>query len=383
MARLPLFVPLILAMVTTTASFAQQNDKKKLPDRKTTDYTLAADVFIENVKEPWSIAFISPTHALVTEKGGPVRTVVNGKLSPDPVRDTPVVNSGGQGGMLDVAVDPDYAKNGWIYLSYSHSPGDVARGPAMTRIVRGKIRDNAWVDQKVIWETKPDDYRSGAVHFGCRIVFDKAGHLYFSMGDRGAQKMAQELNAPNGKVHRINRDGTIPSDNPFVGKADAYESIFSFGNRNPQGLAIDPKTDKLWATEHGPMGGDELNLIEAGNNYGWPVITYGKNYSGTPVSDITEKEGMEQPIINWTPSPAMCGLDFVTGNRFPKWNNNLLAGALKFQEVKRLVLENDKVVKEEIIVKDMGRVRDVVVSPDGAIYVVLNGPDRIVRLTPK
>jgi len=221
------------------------------------------------------------------------------------------------------------------------------------------------------------------VHFGCRIVFDKAGHLYFAMGDRGAQTQAQDVKLPNGKTHRINRDGSIPTDNPFVSNSAAYPSVFSYGNRNMQGMAIDPKTDKLWATEHGPQGGDELNLIEAGNNYGWPVITFGKNYNGSPVTEITEKEGMEQPRVDWTPSPAMCGLDFVTGDLFPKWNNNLLAGALKFQEVKRLVIENDKVVKEEVIVKNMGRVRDVAVGPDGAIYVVLNGQNRIVRLTPK
>jgi glucose/arabinose dehydrogenase len=362
---------------------AQESGKERLPDLKTSDYTLAADVFVDNVKSPWSIAFIDGKQALVTEKSGPVRMVIDGKLQPEPVRGTPTVNPGGQGGMMDVAIDPDYADNGWIYLSYSHSPGEETKGPAMTRIVRGKIADNAWTEQQVLWEAKPEHYRSGGVHFGCRIVFDKAGHLYFAMGDRGAQKMAQDITLPNGKVHRINRDGSIPSDNPFVGKSDAYESIFSYGNRNPQGMAIDPMTDKLWATEHGPLGGDELNLIESGNNYGWPVITYGKNYSGTPITDITEKQGMEQPVVNWTPSPAMCGLDFVTGDLLPKWNNNLLAGALKFQEVKRLVLEGDKVVTEEVIVKDMGRVRDVVVGPDGAIYVVLNGPDRVVRLSPK
>lgn len=383
MPHLPLRVPFLLTMALTAAVSAQQNEKGQTPDQPTADYTLAAEVFVEGVRGPWSIAFIDPSRALITEKSGPVRMVVDGTLQSEPVRGTPAVNSGGQGGMMDVAIHPDYAANGWIYLSYSHSPDDATKGPAMTRIVRGKIRDNTWVDQEVVWEAKGDHYRNGPVHFGCRIVFDKAGHLYFAIGDRGAQTMAQDVTVPNGKVHRINLDGSIPADNPFVKQNDAYASIFSYGNRNPQGLAIDPKTDKLWATEHGPMGGDELNLIEAGKNYGWPVITYGKNYNGTPVSNVTEKEGMEQPAVQWTPSPAMCGLDFVTSPIFPKWNNNLLAGALRSQEVKRLVLENDKVAKEEVIVSNLGRVRDVVVGPDGAIYVVLNGPDRIVRLTPK
>jgi len=375
---------LLLSTLALTTVASGQQRKGNLPaELKTEDYTLVPELFVEGVREPWSIAFIDRTHALVTEKAGPVRLVVDGVLQTEPVRGTPVVNANGQGGMMDVAVDPDYATTGWIYLSYSHTPDDSGKGPAMTRIVRGKIRDGAWVDQQVLWEAKPEHYRGGAVHFGCRIVFDKAGHLYFAMGDRGAQTQAQDVKLPNGKTHRINRDGSIPTDNPFVSNSAAYPSVVSYGNRNVQGMAIDPKTDKLWATEHGPQGGDELNLIEAGNNYGWPVITFGKNYNGSPVTEITEKEGMEQPRVDWTPSPAMCGLDFVTGDLFPKWNNNLLAGALKFQEVKRLVIENDKVVKEEVIVKNMGRVRDVAVGPDGAIYVVLNGQNRIVRLTPK
>lgn len=384
MSRLSSCVTMVVAVLVMAAlAPAERQGKEQLAEQRTEDYPLAATVFVDDVKSPWSIAFIDDKRALVTEKAGPVRMVIDGKLQPEPLRGTPTVNPGGQGGMMDVAIDPDYATNGWIYLSYSHSPGDETKGPSMTRIVRGKIDGNAWTDQQVIWEAKPEHYRNGAVHFGCRIVFDKAGHLFFSMGDRGTKEQAQDLSYPNGKVHRINRDGSIPSDNPFVGKSDAYASIYSYGNRNPQGMVIDPQTDKLWATEHGPLGGDELNLIEPGKNYGWPVITYGKNYSGTPISDITEKEGMEQPVVLWAASPAMCGLDVVVGDLFPKWNNNLLAGALKFQEVKRLVLQNDKVVKEEVIVKDMGRVRDVVVGPDGAIYVVLNGPDRVVRLSPK
>ncbi|HEY0009268.1 MAG TPA: PQQ-dependent sugar dehydrogenase, partial [Tepidisphaeraceae bacterium] len=254
MPHLPLRVPFLLTMALTAAVSAQQNEKGQTPDQPTADYTLAAEVFVEGVRGPWSIAFIDPSRALITEKSGPVRMVVDGTLQSEPVRGTPAVNSGGQGGMMDVAIHPDYAANGWIYLSYSHSPDDATKGPAMTRIVRGKIRDNTWVDQEVVWEAKGDHYRNGPVHFGCRIVFDKAGHLYFAIGDRGAQTMAQDVTVPNGKVHRINLDGSIPADNPFVKQNDAYASIFSYGNRNPQGLAIDPKTDKLWATEHGPMG---------------------------------------------------------------------------------------------------------------------------------
>jgi glucose/arabinose dehydrogenase len=347
---------------------------------KTEDYQLRVETLALLDGEPWSIAFIDADHALVTEKGGRLRTMVKGKIQPESVRDTPAVDSRGQGGLLGIAVDPNYAKEPWVYLSYSYSPNND--GAAMTRIVRGKIQNNSWTDQQVLWEAKPEHYRKAGVHFGCRIVFDKKGHLYFAMGDRGSQNQAQDPTLPNGKHFRINRDGSIPKDNPFLSNPQAYPAIYSIGNRNPQGLAIHPVTDQLWSTEHGPRGGDELNLIQAGKNYGWPVITYGINYSGTKITDITEKEGMEQPVKYWVPSPAFCGLTFVTAPLFPKWQNNLLAGCLAGQHIKRLTLKDNKVVGEERIFANKGRIRDVQTGPDGAIYVLVNGPNQVLRLTP-
>ncbi len=371
----------VLSMSTTAFGQKRGNFPATI---KTRDYTLKVDVIAEGLKDPWAIAFIDANHALITEKPGRLRLWSDGKLLPEPVKNIPVVNDDGQGGMLDVAIDPDYRTTGWVYLGYSHVQGDQEKGPAMTRIVRGKIKGGAWSEQQVLFEAKPGDYRHGPVHFGCRIVFNKAGELFFSIGERGNASNAQDITKPNGKVHRINRDGTIPKDNPFVSRKDAYPSIFSFGNRNPQGLAIHPETDEVWSTEHGPQGGDELNWIRPGINYGWPVITYGREYSGRPVGQgITEKEGMEQPVKQWTPSPALCGLDFVMGDPFPKWKNNLLVGALKFQEVKRVVLKGNEYESEEVIVKNLGRVRDVTTGPDGAIYVVLNGPDAVIRLSPQ
>jgi glucose/arabinose dehydrogenase len=350
--------------------------------QKTEDYVLNIETLAILSGQPWSIAFFDKNRALVTEKSGLLRVMEHGKILPDPVRNTPRVNSGGQGGLLGVAIDPEWPKESWVYLSYSHSPNDATNGPAMTRIVRGKIVDNAWTEQQVLWESKPEHYREAGVHFGCRIAFDKAGHLYFSMGDRGAQNQAQDPTRPNGKTFRINRDGTIPKDNPFLSNPAAYPAMFSLGNRNPQGLAIHPATDQLWATEHGPRGGDELNLILPGRNYGWPVITYGINYSGTKISDFTHKDGMEQPVIQWTPSPGMCGLTFVTGDLFPKWRHNLLAGALVGQHIKRIVVDGAKATHQEIVLSGRGRIRDVVCGPDGAIYVLTEGPNRILRLTP-
>jgi glucose/arabinose dehydrogenase len=206
--------------------------------------------------------------------------------------------------------------------------------------------------------------------------------LYFSIGDRGTRHQAQKIIYPNGKVHRIHKDGRIPDDNPFVSQNEAIPSIFSYGNRNPQGLAVHPLTDQIWETEHGPMGGDEVNLILSGKNYGWPEATYGLNYDGSVISEFTEKPGMEPPVLQWTPSIAVCGLDFYRGDLFKNWKNNLIAGALKFEEVHILNIEENRVIDDQVILKDYGRVRDVACGPDGAIYVVLNEPDIILRLTP-
>ncbi|OJT26548.1 glucose sorbosone dehydrogenase [Archangium sp. Cb G35] len=333
----------------------------------------------EGLDTPWSVAFLPDGRMLVTEKAGRLRVVEKGRLLPEPIAGTPGVWSRGQGGLLDVAVHPDYAKNGWIYLSYS-DPGP--NGSAMTAIVRGKLREGRFVEQQTLFRAPPEQYRTGNVHFGSRFVFDGKGHLFFSIGERGRKEDAQDLSRPNGKVHRIHDDGRIPQDNPFAGREGAIASIWSYGNRNPQGLARHPVTGELWETEHGPRGGDELNRIEPGRNYGWPVITYGMNYDGTPMTDRTAQEGMQQPVLHWTPSIAVCSADFYTGSRFPQWKNDLFVGALAQQEVRRLRLEGGKVVHQEVLFKDVGRVRDVVSGPDGYLYVAFNGPDRIARLVP-
>lgn len=353
---------------------------------QTQDYTLKVEIFAEGLEVPWSIDFIDTRQALITERPGRLRLVTNGKLLDKPIEGTPRVLNEGQGGLLDVAVDPEYPKNGWIYLAYSHElPGQKKgnRPGAMTRLVRGRIKDNLWTDQQVIYKAPPESYLTTRHHYGCRIVFDPQGYLYFGIGERGHQEQAQELSRPNGKIHRIGRDGSIPEDNPFVKTKNALPSIFCFGNRNPQGLAIHPVTGQLWETEHGPLGGDELNLIRPGVNYGWPVITYGRNYDGTIVSVLEQKAGMEQPILYWKPSIAVCGLDFYHGNLFKLWQNHLLVGALKYEEVRLLDIQDNRVLHDEVIFKGAGRVRDVACGPDGAIYVVLNDPGTVLRLTPK
>lgn len=352
---------------------------------ETLDYKVKVEAFAEGLEVPWAIDFINKNTALITERPGRLRIVKNGVLQSEAVKNIPKVVNEGQGGLMDVAVDPDYANNSWIYLAYSHEIENTTgekRPPAMTRLERGKIKNNTWVENEVIFEAPHETYRTTCHHYGCRIVFDPEGLLYFSIGDRGTGEHAQDITRPNGKVHRIHKDGSIPKSNPFVNEENSMKSLYSLGNRNIQGMAIHPETGKLWATEHGPMGGDELNLIESGKNYGWPVITYGWNYNGTIITEETRRSGMEQPVVYWRPSTAVCGLDFYRSDLFEKWENRLLVGALKYEEVRLLNIEGDRVMHQEIILKGQGRVRDVSTGPDGAIYVVLNKPGTVLRLTP-
>jgi glucose/arabinose dehydrogenase len=356
---------------------------KPSPDKvtKTELHDYRIETLVEKgLKNPWAIAFLPDGRFLVTEKAGKLRLVEkDGDLDPQEIKGLPHVVEHGQGGLMEVALHPDYAKNGWVYLGFAD--GERGEKSCITAVVRGRIKGHEWTDHE--WIYRPDaKFRAGAgVHFGTRFVFDK-GYLYFPIGERGGMMEAQKLSSPVGKVFRLHDDGRVPKDNPFVKDKDALPGIWSLGHRNPQGLTIDPRDGAIYSTEHGPRGGDELNLIKPGTNYGWPVITYGMNYNGTPMVAITEKEGMEQPLTYWVPSIAACGLDCYTGDRFPKWKYDLFAGGLAQQEVRRIRMKERKVVSQEIVLKNIGRVRDVTGAPDGNIYVVLNGPDRIIRMVP-
>lgn len=344
-------------------------------------YAFELETVVEGLDTPWSIHFFSPSHALITEKRGDLRVWRDGELT-RPVRGIPDVRAAGQGGLLEVAAHPNYDENGWIYLGLSAAAEDAQDPKAyMTKVVRGRLEGNSWVDEAVIFEVPEAFHSTAGVHFGTRFVFQN-GYLFFSIGDRGAQDQAQELSKPNGKIHRIHDDGRIPEDNPFVDRKGAYESIWTYGNRNPQGLDAHPVTGAIYSSEHGPRGGDEINRIEKGLNYGWPVITHGMNYSGTPITDKTQAPGMEQPLLYWTPSIAVCGIDFYEGDIFPNWKHDLFVSGLASEELQRLQIDGDAVTAHEIILKGEGRVRDVASGPDGYLYLVLNGPDRVVRLVP-
>ena len=356
-----------------------------IPDTLYTyDYDILVQKWVEGLEIPWAIAFVDSTTTLITERTGRLRIVQYGVLSPKAVENTPAVIAQSQGGLMDVAIDPDHGQNGWVYLAYSHALVDTSqtRPPAMTRIARGRIREGKWHDHEVIYDAPNDTYQSTRHHYGSRIVFDSSGNLYFSVGDRGRSGEAQDLSKPNGKIHRILPDGNIPTDNPFTADVEALTTIFSYGHRNPQGLAVHPVTGEVWSAEHGPMGGDEINIVRRGDNYGWPKITYGRNYNGTLVSQHERLPGMVQPVLFWRPSIAVCAVEFYQGRSFGKWENRLLVSALAYEEVRLLAIENNRVIHQEVILKNAGRVRDVTNGPDGAIYVVLNSPGTVLRLTP-
>lgn len=356
---------------------------KPSPDKvtKTELHDYRIETIVEDgLKNPWAIAFLPDGRRLITEKAGRLRIVgKNGELDPEPVKGLPHVVENGQGGLMEVALHPDHQRNGWIYLGFAD--GEPGEKRCITAVVRGRLKGHEWTDQEWIYRPDPKFRSAAGQHFGTRFVFDK-GYLYFPIGERNGRMEAQKLSSPVGKVFRLHDDGRVPKDNPFVKDKEALPGIWSIGHRNPQGLTIDPRDGAIYSTEHGPRGGDELNLIRPGLNYGWPVITYGMNYDGTPMVAITEKEGMEQPLVYWVPSIAACGLDCYTGDKFPKWKHDLFAGGLAQQEVRRIRVKDRKVVSQEIVLKNIGRVRDVTGAPDGFIYVVLNGPDRIIRMVP-
>ncbi len=338
------------------------------------------DTVVSGLKVPWGLAFLPGGDLLISEREGKLFRFSEGKLS-GPIEGLPSLMAQGQGGLLDLALHPDYEKNGWIYISYSYLETEKPKRLGNTAIMRARLRGDKLVDQEVIFKGSPATDRSH--HFGCKLAFDKENRLYFGIGDRGQHfDFPQKTDTHNGKIHRINDDGSIPAGNPFAGTPGAMASIYSYGHRNPQGNCFHPVTGELWETEHGPRGGDELNLIIPGKNYGWPVISYGINYDGTVLTELSEKEGLEQPISYWTPSIAPCGMTFLARGRYPKWENDLLVGSLRFQYLERMVIKGHAVIHREKLLEGIGRVRNVVVSPDGLIYVAIETPGKIVRLVP-
>ena len=339
--------------------------------------TIESEMVVEGLTIPWGMTFLPNGSMLITEKSGEIIHFKDG--TKQEITGGPEVYQRGQGGLLDIILHPDYEENGWIYLSYSSDEGEGDGGN--TAIMRAKLTGNQLTDKEILYKGTPNTTRGQ--HFGSRMVFDRDGYLYFSIGDRGNHdENPQDITRDGGKVYRINDDGSIPQDNPFVGEAGAKEAIYSYGHRNPQGMILHPETGEVWVHEHGPQGGDEINIIKKGANYGWPVVTYGENYGGGAISDETSRPGMEDPIHYWIPSIAPSGFVYVTSDKYPSLKGNLLIGSLKFQYLEHAVLEGKEVARREKLLEGIGRVRDVKQAPDGTIYVSVEGKG-IVKLVEK
>lgn len=346
-----------------------------LPDAKKVKY----DLVTADLINPWGMVFLPNGEMLVTEKEGRIVRIKNGQIIDKNVQGGPESVRQGQGGLMDIGLHPDFENNQWVYFTYASNEGEGSG--AMTAVSRAKWNGESFTDHTQLYKGSPNT-RAGQ-HFGSRLSFDHEGYLYFSIGDRGNRDQnPQDITRDGGKIYRLHDDGRIPDDNPFKDLRGAREAIFSYGHRNPQGMATHPETGDIWTHEHGPRGGDEINLIRKGKNYGWPVISYGINYSGTSFTDITEKEGMEQPINYWVPSIAPCGLDFLTSDRYPGWKGNLIVGSLKFNYLVRCELEGNKIVKQERIAEGIGRVRSVKQGPNGYLYVGVEGRG-LYKLTPQ
>lgn len=342
------------------------------------ELTFYVQTVAEGLGVPWGMAFLPNGNVLITERDGDLRLIRDGQLVADPVAGVPDVATRGQGGLLDIELHPDFENNGWIYMSYS-KPGD---GGSMTAIVRVRFDEDSHsvTDHEEIYVGTP--FTNARHHFGSRIAFDHDGYLYFSIGDRGDMNTAQDINNSMGNLFRLNDDGSIPEDNPFVGR-DGLDEIFAYGLRNIQGMATHPQSGVVWTNLHGPRGGDELNVHnKPGANYGWPEITYGINYNGTTITEHTEMEGMEQPVMHWTPSIAPSGMTFVTSDKYPGWQGDVLNGALSFQLISRIVLDGEEFVHEERILDGIGRIRDVHEAPDGFIYFTNESNGTLNRIIP-
>jgi aldose sugar dehydrogenase len=352
------------------------------PSPETVFETPAADPSVtveklhEGLKNPWGMAWLPDGRLLVTERSGEILVFKDNKYTGQNLTGVPEVFAKGQGGLLDIKLHPDYRKNKWIYISYSKP----VEGGATTAITRFKLKDNQVVEAEDVFLAKP--YLEANFHFGSRIVFDKDKFMFFSVGERGTQPKVQQLDNDHGKIHRTYDDGRIPQDNPFVGQQGASPSIWTYGHRNPQGMVYDAATNRVWAVEHGPKGGDELNLIEKGKNFGWPKTSHGTNYDGSILTENKEMPDVAKSVRIWVPSIAPCGMTIVTSKRYPEWKGNLLVAALAHKHIARVQLSGATYKDEEKLAQDVGRFRCVAEGPDGYIYALTEGPGMLIRLAP-
>lgn len=376
--KLEIYRSLLMILMCMSCHLSWAQDKQQLIHSEKHSFRIVP--LLAGLENPWSIAFLPDGRMLVTERAGRLRLVSQDfKLDPKPIDGLPEVIANGQGGLFDVVLHPQHAQNGWIYWAYN-APGTGGWG---TALARGKLQGQRMTEVQVLFSMQPKT--RSAHHFGGRIVFDATGMVYLTLGDRGDKDRAQKLNDHAGSVIRLHDDGRVPNDNPFVQRAGALPEKWTLGHRNMQGAAINPQTGELWTHEHGPQGGDEVNVIRPGLNYGWPVVTYGVNYGlGTKIGEGQSKPGMVQPLQVWVPSIAPSGMAFVSGSQFSQWRGSMLVGALRGQMLVRLTLEGDKVLSEERLFQGRpGRIRDVRMGPDGLVYLLTDDPQgALLRLEP-
>lgn len=370
-----LFVLITILANVSCSSSPQENSPIDIQNDASGNYT--TEVIVPELEVPWGMAFLPDGSILVSERKGTLIKFKDGIKTT--VTGLPEIYVHGQGGLLDLELHPDYANNGWIYFAYGSAEGSIDQG-GNTAIMRAKLAGDQLVEKQLLYKAVPNT--KNWVHWGCRLEFDNEGYLYFSIGDRQDRDLnPQNITLDAGKIYRIHDDGRIPEDNPFVNKADAKKAIFSYGHRNPQGMTKHPETGEIWITEHGPKGGDEINIIKSGKNYGWPVVTYGINYDGSIITENQSLPGMEEPLYYWTPSIAPSGMCFVTSDKYPEWKGSLLVCSLVFQYLERLQIENNKVISREKLFDKIGRLRNVRQAPDGYIYIGVEGKG-ILRIIP-
>lgn len=398
LAGMPAFGPLLEAAQIGQLITFLRNEAANLAERppfvpspdgqilRTVGATVRIEVLARGLDVPWGLAFLPDGRLLVTERAGRLRIIDTATGQSNVVEDLPAVQTGQDAGLFDVAVHPDHARNGWIYICYAETlPGYVpaevpkvvpagtrpARPPSMTVVARGRLGPgNRWIDAQVLFRAPAALYGESGVHYGSRLLLDDQGHLFFSLGERGDMAAAQDLASPLGKIHRINDDGSTPADNPFRDHPNVVSSIWSYGHRNPQGLAMDPATGLLWESEHGPTGGDEINLIEPGRNYGWGVVSMGLERG----IQAQSAPGMQDPVVHYTPTLAPSGIAFYVGGRYPAWQGQMMVAGLAGQQLRRLLVRGRRVVEQEVLFNQFGRTRAVATGPDGLLYVLLQSP---------
>jgi len=368
---------LLLLLLSCEESPAQK-DAETTPSDQAMPRSYRSEIVVSGIENPWGMAFLPDSSLLVTDKKGVLYRVKDGKKTS--IAGLPPIHVEGQGGLMDLCLHPDYERNGWLYFTYA-SPEGSAPG-SHTALMRAKLQEGHLIRKELLYKGSPNV--NTGYHFGSRIAFDRSGYLYFSIGERGQRDIhPQDLSQDGGKIYRLHDDGSIPGNNPFVDSAGAKTAAYSYGHRNPQGLARNPATGEIWEHEHGPRGGDEINRIVAGANYGWPLASFGINYDGSTLTTDTTLPGMTDPLHYWVPSIAPCGMAFVTSERYPQWRGHLLVGSLKFAYVELCKIKGNKVMSTEKLLEGVGRVRNVAESPvDGYLYLGLEG-EGIARIIPE